>query len=83
MVPPTNGYATFEVAPDSEGNHAFESTVSFSCSIGLGIVGPQSSKCDEDGDHHHGTFTPNPPVCDRELLSVSLHLLFYSVSSQQ
>ena len=66
MVQPTSGYATYEVAPDSEGNHAFSSTVTYSCSVGLGIVGPLSSTCDENGNHDYGVFTPDPPVCERK-----------------
>ena len=82
MVQPTNGYATYEVAPDSEGRHVFSSAVTYSCSVGLGIVGSQSSVCDENGDHDYGVFTPDPPVCDREsFVSVlSYEFLFSSIT---
>lgn len=63
LTPPTNGLIDY--SPDTSANYDFETTATFSCNPGFGLVGGDEIRtCSGDGSSVVGTWTGTQATCE-------------------
>ena len=65
---PLNGYITYSVGPDVDGNFTFGTTAAYACDTGYSLVPLATVRtCDGDGSTVIGSFDGSEPTCEGQL----------------